>query len=362
MRVYGLIGAVALCLTGLPLHAQQGEPGTGSTQIAPASQAPKTVQAPNVRVDSKPHTDLDPSMDSAPEPIDMGLGVTAAPDLGPDLLPAIPPGMIASAVPGNPRMRYYSLPHRSGDEISAGDRQIINERKPDLGRAADSQAYEQGVCPAMQPNAEAKTGVPPGGDGQGFILLHTSSDDGNRRHAEATTAVIPRVASLPVREISTPQPRLGKKPKKALNRKGARTAVNEALPPSTLYASLQPTGDWIATSACLAELGGATVQIPDQPDLGENIVTAPSPMLKLKLDGSREVIFSDRVDEGRYVIWDATVSPRGSMKGAEQQAVAIKPLAILNPPVPQPRLLSDIPDPPMHITPAPPSPISGDHQ
>jgi hypothetical protein len=30
--------------------------------------------------------------------------------------------------------------------------------------------------------------------------------------------------------------------------------------------------------------------------------------------------------------------------------------------VPQPHLMANLPDPPMHIIPPPPSPISGDHQ
>jgi hypothetical protein len=378
MRVLSLsasivFGAAFVGAAGLPhLYAQQSEPGTESTQVAPGDTAPKAEQAPNLRVNSMPHTDLSASTDSAPTPMDLGLGVSAAPDLGHDVLPPTPMGMLASAEPDNPRNLYYSLPYLSMDQISAGDRQIIEARQADLDHAAGFRGlhgnradwtYRQTVCPAMQPDAADMDGISAGADGQGFILLQYFRGE-QQGHSAAFVAIVPRSTSLPVQVISVPSFKASRKPKprEVLKKKSSREAVNEAIPPEELHASLQPIEGWIAVSACIAELGGAAPRIPDEPDLGQNIVTAPSPMLKLHLDGSREVIFTDRVDEGRYVIWDASIRPHGQMAGAEKLVLPVLPLVIQNPPVPQPHLMANLPDPPMHIIPPPPSPISGDHQ
>ncbi len=374
MRVLSLFASTVVLAAGLPhLYAQQSEPGTGSTQVAPANTAPKTEAAPNLRVNSMPHTDLSASTDSAPTPMDLGLGVTAAPDLGPDVLPPTPAGMLSSAEPDNPRMLYYSLPYLPMDRISAGDRQIIAARQADLTHAADSRGlrlnqadwtYRQAVCPAMQPDAEKIEGVPAGADGQGFILLQFSRGEEEEGRPAAFVAIVPRSGSLPVQVIPVPSFKASKKPKQreTLKKKSSREAINEAFPPEELHASLQPIEGWIAASACLAELEGAAPRIPDEPDLGQNLITAPSPLLKLHLDGSREVIFTDRVDEGHYVIWDANVRPHGQIAGAQKLLLPVVPVTIENPPVPQPHLIANIPDPPMHITPPPPSPISSDHQ
>ena len=363
-----------------PPSATPTEPGTHATQLAPASKAPAPVQRPDVRLDSKPHTDIDASVDSTVDisatPMDLGLGANREMDLGHDIDPVTAPGMIARSEAGNPRMVYYALPHRSGEQISSADSTILASRQADLVRAAAFHGfdlkqkgwlYQQGVCPAMQPEAgaaalpggEAAPGGTPAADA-GALLLHFVRHDDDRR-VSAFTAVVPRAAGLPVRAISVVH-RGVEENAEFLSAKTGGSAVNRALPPATLYSNLQPVQPWIATSACIAELGGAYPHIPNEPYLNEAILTAPPPTLGLGLNGERHMIFTDRVSDNQYVVWTEQVSRTGRMLGAQHEAVKIIPRPVTNPPVPVPRMIANIPQPPMKIMPEPPSPVTGDKQ
>ena len=357
--------ALLLPIAGFYAHAQQHEPGTGSTQITPASKAPAPVQRPDVRLDSKPHTDIDPTVDSSITPMDPGLGASPVMDLGHDIVATTPAGMLSRSVPGNPRMVYFSLPQRTGDAITPGDRAIIMARQGDLAGAArgfsavqDPGAYQQGVCPAMQPDAEAVVGVPAAGDGQGFILLHSPDAQGAGRKNAGYTAIVPRAAGLPVRASRAVPIEYKKKPHEA-KAKLDRAMVMEALPPATLYGNLQPVQDWIAASACIAETAGAQPQIPNEPFLDEEITTAPEPTLRLMLSGERQVVFTDRLDDAHYVIWHEHVSRKGQMLDARYEPIVVAPRPVTNPPVPPTHAINNIPQPPRHVTPEPPSPLAG---
>ncbi len=345
------------------------EPGTHATQLTPASKAPKPVQQPDVRLDSKPHTDLDFSLDSSLTPPDLGLGASPEIDLGPDILPTTPPGMISRSVEDNPRLVYFALPHHSGEGIGQADGSLIASRQNDLVRAAafhgfDLQQsgwqYQQGICPAMQPDAEQVVGVPAGGGGEGFIVLHFVRSKGNGR-SSAFTAVIPREGTLPVRVISVVHGGV-EEGHVLLGAKTSGTVVNEALPPATLYKNLEPVQGWIPASACIAELAGAYPHVPNEPYLSEDILTAPPPLLRLLRNGERKMVFTDRVDDGHYVVWDEHVSNHGRMLGAEHEVVRVMPRPVTNPPIPRTRFLVDLPEPKTRITPAPPSPLSGEKQ
>ncbi len=351
-----------------PHHgARPSEPGTGSTQVKPASKAPEPVQAPNVRLDSKPHTDIDYTVDSSKTPPDLGLGATPKLDLGHDILPVTPPGMLSRGVPGNPRMVYFALPHRSGNGITPEDRATIDARQSDLVRAAafhgfdlhqSGWMYQQGVCPAMQPDAEQVVGVPPAGDGS--ILLHLIREEGEGR-ASAFTALVPRDPVLPVRAVAVAH-RSVESGRALLTANTSGGVVTQALPPATLYANMEPVKGWIAASACIAEIGGAYPHIPNETFLSEDILTAPTPLIRLLLNGERKVTFTDRIDEKHYVVWDQHVSNHGRMLDAQHETVRIVARPVTNPPAPKPRMIANIPEPKTRITPEPPSPISGNKQ
>ncbi len=353
-----------------PAAQRPSEPGTAEPRIAPANKAPKPVQQPDVRLDSKPHTDIDYTVDSSREGMDLGLGANPEIDLGSDILPTTPPGMIGRSVEDNPRIVYFALPHRSedssGDTIAPHDAELIAARQGDLVRAAAFHAYDlhlagwqyqQGVCPATEPNAERVVGVP--APGEGSILLHFIRRSKNKDFA--FTALVPRDPVEPVRVIANTHGSV-ESGSNTLLAKTSGATVNRALPPSTLYKNLQPVQGWIAASACIAEMAGAYPHIPNEPFLSEDIVTAPPPLIHLKLDGSRETLFTDRVDEKHYVVWNESVSNHGRMLAAHHEVVPIVQRPVTNPPTPKPRMLTDIPEARTRIGPEPPSPLAGSKQ
>ncbi len=387
MRSVSLFAALLVCLTiaagqgraqeqalpktAEPAPAQQGtrpsEPGTQDTQVKPASKAPAPVQKPDVRLDSQPHTDIDYTVDSSKEPPDLGLGASPEMDLGHDIVAATPPGMLSRGEQENPRSVYFALPHRSGDGISPADSALIAARQGDLIRAAAFKGfdlkqagwlYQQGVCPAMQPDAEQVVGVPAAGDG--FILLHFIRSDGGGR-SSAFSAIVPRHPALPVRAVAVAR-RSVENNYEFLSPKGSGAVVNEAMPPATLYKNMQPEKSWIAASACIAEVGGAYPHIANEPFLTEDILTAPPPLLRLLRNGERKVTFTDRVDDKHYVVWDEHVSEHGRMLDADHKTERIVVRPVTNPPTPKSHMLADLPEPKTRIQPPPPSPLSGEKQ
>jgi hypothetical protein len=362
------------------LFAQSpAEPGTGNSQISPATQAPQTHPDPNLRVDSMPHTDQSPSTDSAlgeqegpGTTVDqavtgvdnLGIEQTTLMDLGYDTTPVRPPDMVGTHQPGNPSLLYLALDQRTPGQMQPADAAIISGRQSDIGAAAHSHGYNladpgwtyhQVVCPASEPTS--------------ILLQYTrgqESGQGENRKGDREsifTAVIPRdkANSASVQVIGAlhdkPVPR-----RQSLYKNKATRPFQAALPPDQLFAHLQPREDWLATSACIASLGGAQPEIPVWAELDDQAATAPGPLLRLLLDGERKVIFSDQQADNRVSVWNEWISRKGKLTRAEQQTSTFKPEPITNPPVAAPRTISNIPDPPEKILPAPPSPLSGEHQ
>ncbi len=344
------------------------EPGTAGSQISPANKASKPVQAPDVRLDSKPHTDIDSSVDSSPEPPDLGLGANAEIDLGHDIVPSTPAGMLSRSDTDNPHAVFYSLPHHLEGELASEDAATITARQPELLQVAAKQgfdlkqpgwSYAQDVCPATQLNADRLGDVPVG---EGSLLLHFRRAESDR--TSAFTAIVPRAAGQPVQVVTVAKrsPNTKQKKHELLRAKTDRRAVNGAIPPQALYGDLQPEQGWISTSACLAAFSGASPSIPNEPYLSEDIFTAPSPQLRLLLNGDRKVVFTDRVSDSRFVIWDEHVSRRGRILETKNTTMRIVPRPVTNPPVPATRIITNIPEPPVRIGPIPPSPIAGTKQ
>ena len=330
------------------------EPGTGSSELTPASKAPQPVQAPDVRLDSKPHTDIDPTLDSSRPSQDRGLGARPEIDLGHDIMPTQPPGMVMRSEPGNPRMVYFTLPERSSEEMTEGDKTTLAARHGDLDHEAARKgfhlddagwSYRQEVCPSAQ------------GGGSRFLLLQFKRPNGE----PGFVAMVPGEANLPVWVTPAARYKPGKKGSVTALKKD-KAAIRDAFPQETLYADLQPEASWIATSACLAGFSGATPNIPNEPYLDEAILTAPTPLLRLLRNGDRKVVFTNQVSDQQYSVWDEHVSPRGRFLDAQRQSVPIVALPVTNPPEPTSHIIAEVPQPPSHIRPEPPSPLSGQKQ
>jgi hypothetical protein len=364
MRVFFLLPAVAVCLCcgGHSMHAQENEAG----RLAPASRATQPIQAGN-RSGAPLGSDLvspsDTSAYSLYAPRDLNLGGAPGTLYPPDAVPPTPIGMLAHSEPANPAMVYFTLPHLSGNDLSQADAAIVAQRQQDLIRAATYRGYDlhlsgwlyqQGICPQSQPASRAIAGVPVTPDGPGFILLHFVRREDSR--VSSFTAVVPRDSSLPVRTIGIAHGSM-EQHQDFLSVDTTGAVVNEAMPPPTLYASLQPFGGWISASACVAELGGAYPHIPNEPSLSSAITIAPSPFLRLGLHGEREVLFTDRIDASHYVVWDEQVSKTGKMLKAHREQFTAASRPVTNPPVPASVFKASAPEPPTRIKPYPPGPV-----
>lgn len=361
MYLFRIAAVVVLCapLGASQVWAQsagQAESATPGAALTPATKVTSPVLQPDLR------------LDSALPPQTLGLGANFALLLGQDIRPVTPAGMIGRSVPGDPALVYFALRHRSGDDLTSSDRAILDAREPDLVRAAAYHGYylkqpgwmyQQGICPAAQANAAQVVGVPAGADGQGFLVLHFVRRTDGR--VSAFSAIVPRTAGLPVRVVTVAHRGVEQRAD-FLSAKTSGVAVNEALPPSVLYSNLQPQMDWIAASACIAEMGGGYPHIPSAPYLTDAIMTAPTPEIRLMLDGQRRVIFTDRTDDSHYVVWQEHVSNHGRMLDGQHQIVRIVPRPILNPPGPPSHAEATPALPPVHIKPPPPSPLSGQAQ
>jgi hypothetical protein len=359
MRVFSLMPIAAFCLllSGLPMWAQQ------------AGLEAHTLPSQNGGIDADGLLGpafLSPSDTSAYpsyQPRDSRLGGGPGLLYGPDAVPPTPAGLIARSEPGNAAMVYFALPHRSGDDLSQADAAVVSQRQGDLIRAAAYRGYDlhqpgwlyqQGICPQMQPASLKSLDSPVTADGPGFILLHFVRHESGR--VSSFTAVVPRDGSLPVRTIGIAHGSV-EQHQDFLSVDTTGAVVNEALPPHTLYASLQPLSSWIAASACVAELGGAYPHIPDEPSLSRGITTAPGPYLRLGLSGDREVLFTDRIDRSHYVTWDEQVSKSGRMLRAHREQFTVRLRPVTNPPLPKTVFKATAPAPPTKLTAYPPGPV-----
>ncbi|RRA47283.1 hypothetical protein [Acidipila sp. EB88] len=342
----------------VPPSATQTEPGTHSSQLTPASKSPAPVQRPDVRLDSKPHTDIDFSIDSSKEAPDLGLG-SAQMDLGPDILPTTPPGMLATSEPGNPRMVYYALPGHTATDMGAGDASILQSRQAELEHAARSHGFDlkQGGWASRQSICPAPAGMP--AERGGLLLLRFDRQDAGR--VWAFTAVVPGDAKEPIRVVPIAKGR-HEIEREFLSKKTNRKVVEAVIAPAALYGNLQPQQAWMAASACAAAVQGATPNIPNEPYLSEAVLTAPPPMVDLGLDGKRWLTFTDQVNDRLYVVWHEEVSNTGKLRKIEHEQNVIVARPITNPPVPVATYLADVPQPPSRMMPDPPSPVLGSQQ
>ncbi len=368
MRVLTLVSAAAFSLLfcGSALHAQQTH---GAGVDSAAARGTRSVQAGQQEGAPLGPADIYPSDTSAypsyrPHDRDLSLGGTPGSAYPPDAVPPTPAGMLAHSEPGYPAMVYFSLPHRSGSDLSPGDAALVAARQHDLVSAAAYRGYDlhqpgwlyqQGICPQSQPASPATAGMVVSSDGPGFILLHFVRREDGR--VSSFTAVVPRDPSLPVRTIGVVHGSVEQHSDfMSVDTTGA--VVNEALPPQLLHASMQPLGGWLAAGACIAEMGGAYPHIPNEPSLGHPITTAPGPYLRLGLHGEREVRFTDRVDARHYVVWDEQVAKSGKMLAAHRKQVTVASRPVTNPPVPAAKFTASIKQPPSRVKPYPPSPTS----
>jgi hypothetical protein len=267
-----------------------------------------------------------------------------------------PSAAVSSQAPQ--RIKYFSLEHRSSDQIDEADRRTLQSRKRELTDAAEIYGYEiaigewiydQALCPAFPD----------------VILLHylQKFPDGTE---SLFTALVPRsggrVRIVPVlyRNASPYQPAVKNPVNFAL--------FNQLVPADAAKNDAVPGGNWLSLGVCYAEMVGARPNVPDQPDL--DVATIRAPVAAIRLDaktGESQVQFSDRDAQKVYTIWTISFNDKGRVIAAINEDYATYVARIVQPPAPagtrtpaptEPpsKITPALPEPPAKITPTPPGP------
>jgi hypothetical protein len=269
---------------------------------------------------------------------------------------ATPSAAVASEAPQ--RIKYFSLEHRTSDQIDEADRKILQSRKRELTDAAEIYGYDltsgqwiydQTLCPAFPD----------------VILLHylQKFPDGTE---SLFTALVPRsggrIRIVPAlyRNASPYQPAVKNPVNFAL--------FNQLVPADAAKKDAAPGGSWLSLGVCYAEMVGGRPNVPDQPDL--DVATIRAPVAAIRLDaktGESQVQFSDRDAQKVYTIWTISFNDKGRVIAAINEDYATYVAHIVQPPAPagtqmpvatEPpsKITPPLPEPPAKITPTPPGP------
>ncbi len=245
------------------------------------------------------------------------------------------------------RVKYFSLEHRTPDQMSEGDRDVLQSHKRELVEAAqiygyDLQsgqwAYEQALCPEFSDT----------------ILLHylAKFPDGTE---SLFTALIPenqgRIRIVPVlyRNASPYRPPV---------RNSANFALfNNLVSDDAAKKDSAPGGNWLSLGVCYAEMVGGRPNVPDQPDLDVATILAPVAAIRLNATTNESQIqFSDRDARKNYTIWTISFNNKGRVVAALNEDYATYVAHAVQVPEPVGKQLPALPEPGSKITPNPPAP------
>jgi hypothetical protein len=260
------------------------------------------------------------------------------------------PQLMAEPDTGNPH--YFSLGHRSADQIDPADAALVTAHQHDLSADAalfgyvlgsGDWTYDQTLCP----------------DIPDYLVLHY------RRHApngtlSQFTALVPRgegrVMVVPVLyRNATPYQHAGG---------GARTIAvfNRVVPSGIERDSATSNAKWVHLGMTYAAIAGAEPKVPARPDLDPAIMRAPLPTIEISsVDHVQEVVFTDRDAPDHFTVWDININQAGHVVSA---SVSTHPLAVAritpSTPLPSEKLIPNGPAPAMKPIPAaaPPVPLA----
>jgi hypothetical protein len=243
------------------------------------------------------------------------------------------------------QIKYFSLEHRTPDQMSDEDRRLVNSRKKELVSEAEffgydisvsGWMYEQAICPQL-PNT---------------VLLHylyKFPDDTQSQF----TALVPRSAGrvrvVPVlyRNASPYSPAV-KNPRNF-------TTFNSLVPADVAKQDAGPEGNWLTLGVCYAEMVGSRPNVPDEPSL--DTATIKAPVATYRYDSTtkqRQVQFSDRDSPKIFKIWTISLNEQGRVTGADNEDYDTYVARIVQAPEPK----GTITPPPVREIPEPPQPPS----
>jgi len=249
-------------------------------------------------------------------------------------------------------VRYFSLEHRSAEQMNPEDRELLQSRSRELSIAAEIFGYDisagkwtvdQTLCPVF-PNT---------------LMVHylSKSPDGSE---SLFTALVPRgrgrvrvVPSLH-RNAATYLP-AAKDPRNY-------ALFNELVPAESAKRDSGPDGKWLILGVCYAEMVGARPNVPDDPGLDIAMVHAPASTFRIDtVAKTRQIQFPDREGSNVYTIWTITLDRAGRITSAvdedystfvahvvklQEPVGKVKP----NPPEPTGKLISPTDQPKIKVT------------
>jgi len=259
-----------------------------------------------------------------------------------------------NTIPGHVKqIKYFSLDHRTADQMSDADRQVIQARKGELTGEAQFYGYDitrpgwtfdQAICPLM-PNS---------------ILLHYLNKFPDDTQSQFT-ALIPR-ASGRIRIVpvlyrnSSPYSPAVKNPRNF-------EIFNSLVPAEVAKKDADPEGNWLSLGVCYAEVVGSRANVPDDPSL--DTATIKAPVATYRYDSKtneRQVQFSDRDSPKIFKIWTISLNEIGRVTGATNEdydtyvariVQAQEPKGTITPP--PVKVIPEPPEPPSTVKPVPPS-------
>jgi hypothetical protein len=244
-----------------------------------------------------------------------------------------------------PALRYFSLEHRSVEQVDPADLAILHDRAHELIDEATFHGYDlstgswtwnQTICPQLPDS----------------ILLHYSSHQAGGAESRFT-ALVPRhegrIRVVPVyyHSVTPFHP--------AVKSSRNFAIFNAAVPPDIALKSTDPQGDWLSLAACYVEMVGGEPNIPNDPSLVPETLLAPQPQIDVAaVQQTRLIRFTDRDAENQYLVWTLSLNRKGQVISADSQTYPSYAAKISNPPVPQPATLTHVPEPPSTVVhPAP---------
>lgn len=216
------------------------------------------------------------------------------------LLLVAPAPAVNGQVSGHPRP--LSLEHRSPDAMSATDRAALDSRQREVvstariygyNLEAGNWSYEQTLCAPMP----------------GTIMLHYFQDLPGGAES-LFTALVPRakgrVRVVPVLyRNATPFLPAPKNPHNY-------ALFNELVPLNIARREAGGRGNWLALSACYAELTGPPTNLPSGPDADIGIAGAPSATVYVDVQHqSMRVTLANREGQRIYKIWTIAFNQDG---------------------------------------------------
>lgn len=227
--------------------------------------------------------------------------------------------------------RFFSLEHRAQGRLDEADARIFEQRRSEIAREArfylfniDSGVWtwEQVMCPEIP----------------GQILLQYSSAQADGKESRFSV-LVPR-GSGRVRVVPVLY-RSGSPFGVAISNPHNIQLFNAAVPADVAREGVAEDGHWLSLASCYVELTSGHSHIPIEPPTSLELAQAPDPTLIVQPKYS-QVVFADRREEKRFVIWSVTLNKDGRVMTAGMERHDPAKVTIV--PAEQPLVTKKVPD------------------